>query len=138
MIIEKINATSCDCAGARKFGITFTLVLFFWGWVLLRHHNALGNNFFIAGCVIFFLALIYPVILRPLHKISLLLGICAGFLFTGVILAGVFYLVVTPIAIFAGFRGKKFMKNDFNRKSDSYWEKSAVIDVDKESYKKQY
>ena len=30
------------------------------------------------------------------------------------------------------------MKNDFNRKSDSYWEKSAVIDVDKESYKKQY
>ena len=123
---------------ARRFGITFGLGLLFWGWVLLRHNHMFGYDLIVLGCIFLFLAFVFPPVLTPLHGLFTVLGGFAGFIFTGVILTGFFYLVVTPIALIAKFFGKKFIEKDFNLKPASYWNKQGVIETSKEGYKKQY
>lgn len=138
MIIEETNTIRNDSSVARRFGITLGVVLFFWGWVFTHHGNKIGHNVFAAGYIFVLLALLVPIVLRPLHKIWSIMGVVAGFIFTGIILAGFFYLIITPISLLARLSGKKFMKRDFTKKADSYWQKKEVIDIDKDGYKKQY
>jgi len=138
MFNAKINFGASSARSARQFGITLGGVMLFWGWVLLRHNNMVGYSVIASGSIFLFFALLFPSFLAPLQGIAAVLGAFAGIFFTGVILTGFFYLVVTPIALVGRLFGKKFIQKDFKAKRPTYWNKQDVIDVDKEGYKKQY
>ena len=138
MFSAQINIGGSGIKSTRQFGITFGLVLLFWGWVLSRHNNMFGYNLTALGCIFLFLALLFPLLLAPLHTIFKVFGVFTGFIFTGVILTGFFFLVVTPIALLGRLFGKKFIQKDFNAKQPTYWKSQEVIEADKEYYKKQY
>ena len=138
MNFQAIFKNQSSVPAARKFGITFGLVLFFWGWILLRHNNMSGHGLFAAGYICLLLALVFPVILMPVHRLFMVIGTVIGFIFTGVILTGFFYLIVIPIGLIAKLLGKKFIQKEFGQKKATYWNNQEVIDIDKDSYKKQY
>jgi predicted membrane protein len=131
--------TQSSTREARRFGFIFGVAMLFWGWLFSKHHPAGAQNFFTAGYIFLLLAATVPVILKPVHKIFTIVGGAVGILFTGVILTGLFYIVVTPIAIIAKLSGKKFMNTKFKQpEKKSYWNNHEVIDVDRDSYRKQY
>ena len=138
MFSAKINISGSGVKAVRQFGVTFGLVIFFWGWVLLRHNNVLGYGAFTLGGFFLFLSWLLPHLLLPVQKIFTAFGAAAGFVFTSIVLVIFFYFVLTPIALLGKLFGKKFIQKDFNLKRSTYWDKQEAIDIDKEGYKKQY
>ena len=61
-----------------------------------------------------------------------------GFVVSHVILAAVYYLVVTPIGLVMRLFGYDSMKKTFDREAASYWVPRSVEDVDAKRHFRQY
>ncbi len=61
-----------------------------------------------------------------------------GFVVSHVILAAVYYLVVTPIGLVMRLVGYDSMKKTFDREAASYWVPRSVGDVDAKRHFRQY
>ncbi len=61
-----------------------------------------------------------------------------GFVVSHVILAAVYYLVVTPIGLVMRLVGYDSMKKTFDREAASYWVPRSVEDVDAKRHFRQY
>jgi hypothetical protein len=97
-----------------RFDLLSSFVLFFCGWVLLRQYHFRSYIFFVVGLIILMLGLVLPIALRLIYRSCLML----------ITLAVVFCLILMPVALLAKLFGKKFMKVNFSKKTDSYWEKA--------------
>ena len=105
----------------RSFGMVFTLVFLAVGiWVLSGGRSE--GWFFLAGSVILFVvALVCPSILDPLNRAWFKFGLLLGLVVNPLILGGVFFLVITPMAVFRRLWGKDSLHLKFNLCLESYW-----------------
>lgn len=89
------------------------------------------------GAVLIVLGGIAPRALRPIYQVWMRLGHLLGWINTRVILAVLFFFVVTPIGLALRLLGKKPFATGFQLKRESYW--SARPDEQKShSMKNQY
>jgi hypothetical protein len=138
MIVEEIRSIKSGKKELRQFGITIGIVLGLLGiwffWV-----GKEGKYLLIIGAILFSsLGLIFPLVLKPFQKLWMTLAILMGWLVTRVIVTVLFYLVVTPIGIFAKLCGKKFLNVKLDKSADSYWIKRTHTTPDKQAYEKQF
>ncbi len=123
----------------REFGTVLALILAILSFLHFRKGN---ENLFMwfagfSGAALIS-ALIFPVLLSPVFRIFLRVAHAIGWFNTRVILIAVYYLILTPIGLVMRFLGKDILDKNFNRPSDTYWRKRAVISADRESLEKQY
>ena len=93
----------------RDFGlITGLILVILFGLILpwLRNH-ALPSWPWILATVLWVLALIAPLILKPVYRIWMKIGEVLGWINTRIILGLVFYLLVTPMGLMMRFLAKK-------------------------------
>lgn len=123
MIKEEIRHIKSDKKELRKFGITIGAVLIIISAFLYYYEKASYPYFAGFGLLHAALGLIYPNLLKQLHKFWMSLAVVLGFIMTRVILSLLFYLVFTPIRFIASLFGKKFIELSFKTGKKSYWNK---------------
>jgi len=77
-------------------------------------------------------------LLLKIKKLWLIAGNILGWVMTRVVLATVFYLIITPISFISRLLGKDLLSLKINTKQSSYWVSKKGIRVDKNDYFNQY
>ena len=109
----------------KSFGIVFFIVFLIISLYPLINNEELRLWSLIISFVFLFLGLINSKILTPLNKLWFKFGILLGRIVSPVIMAVIFFLVVTPIGFIMRIIGKDLLNLKFN-KNQSYWiEKSG-------------
>lgn len=83
------------------------------------------------------LSALYPRALRPLYLGLTLLTFPIGFVMSPVILAALYFLVLTPVGLVLRLVGSDPMQRALDQSASTYWEEKAPV-TDSQSYFKQY
>ncbi len=108
----RVFATAC-LVFAVGFGIAF--------WVNLGTVTTLSKALFIIGPALFALGMVWPPSLKFLYVALSLLAFPIGFVVGNVLMAIVFYLLVTPIGLVFKLLGKDPMHRKLDPEAKSYW-----------------
>ena len=133
-MIEEIKNINTDKKEIRKFGFLIGGVLIaisiFMLWKALSYYQLV----FIIGAIFIILGFFIPMVLKPIYIIWMTFATILGWIMTRVILAVLFYLIVTPIGLIARIFGVKFLDLSWNDDVKSYWNKrdKTVSDIEKQ------
>jgi hypothetical protein len=123
MLKEELKHIDNSDEAVKKTGITvgivlilISLLLWYLGKTSFVYFSSIGGLFVI-------LAFIAIPILRPFHKLWMMLALAMGFVMSRVILTILYYFILTPIGLIAKLVGKKFMPVRFDKSALTYWEK---------------
>lgn len=123
MLKEEFKYIDHSDEAVKKTGITvgvililISMLLWYLGKTLFVYFSSIGGLFVI-------LAFIAIPVLRPFHKLWMMLALAMGFVMSRVILTILYYLILTPIGLIAKLVGKKFMPLGFDKSAATYWEK---------------
>ena len=133
-MIEEIKNIKTNKEEIRKFGFLIGGVLIaisiFMLWKALTYYQLV----LIIGISFILLGLIIPIILKPIYIAWMTFATILGWIMTRVILAILFYLIVTPIGLIARIFGVKFLDLSWNDNVKSYWNKrgGSISDIEKQ------
>ena len=105
----------------RSFGLVFFvvfLVISLWPLIYgdsIRIWSLIVSTFFII------LGLMNSKLLTPLNHLWIKFGMILGAIISPVVMAVVFFLVVTPISFVMNIMGKDLLKTRYDKKKESYW-----------------
>ena len=138
MIVEEIKNIKSGTRELRQFGLTMGCAAGLLGmWFLWR--GTTWSTFVLSGAgIFFFCAFVFPLILKPLHKVWMTLALLMGLVVTGLIMVVLFYFVVTPIGLAARLCGKDFLQRKFDSTAESYWIPRERGEVDRKQYENQF
>ncbi len=115
----------------RQFGwIAFVgfavLALLAWNhWLIFRHMDesaaTLAKVFISLGGVSAFFSLVFPAANRPLYVLLTLVSYPIGFVLSYVIMGGLFFGLITPVALFFRLVGRDVLGRRFEPEFESYW-----------------
>ena len=138
MLKEELKHIDSSDAAIKKTGLTVGVVLILISLLLWYLSKSSFMYFSISGGLLVILALIATSVLRPFHKIWMMLALLMGFVMSRVILTLLFYLILTPTGIIAKIFGKKFMPLGFDKKAETYWEKRESKAKQQIDYERQF
>ena len=104
----------------RSFGIVFFLVFFLIATYPLINGNEIRLWSLVVSIIFLLLGLINSKILNPFNKLWFKFGIFLGKIISPLIMAIIFFLVVTPIGLLMRLLNKDLLNLKFNNNS-SYW-----------------
>mgnify|MGYP001468438591 CR=1 FL=1 len=106
----------------RSFGIVFFIAL-----LIIAFWNFRGDFYqikifpFLLSLVFLILGIINSKFLTPLNKLWFKLGIAIGSIVAPVIMAIIFFLVVTPIGLIVKIFQKDLLRRKYEKNKNSYW-----------------
>jgi|TARA_Y100000310_G_C20519320_1_gene732857 hypothetical protein len=105
----------------RNFGLVFFAVFLFLSFWLKSNSEVM--NFWLMGISLIFLilGLTNSKILTPLNHLWFKFGIILGAVVAPIVMAAVFFLVVTPIGLFMRIMGKDLLNKKYEKKKETYW-----------------
>lgn len=138
MLIEEIKHIDSSNEAVKKTGLTVgivlilvSLLLWYLGKTSFVYFSSIGGLFII-------LSFIAIPVLRPFHKLWMMLSLLMGFVMSRVILTLLFYIVLTPVGFIAKLVGKKFMPLGFDKNATTYWEKRENAVKQQIDYERQF
>ena len=107
----------------RSFGLLFFIVFIVVGlWPTIKGEEA---NIYLILISLFFLifGLINSKILSPFNKAWIKFGEILGLIIAPIIMALVYFIILTPISLIVRMLGKDLLGLKFLKKQDTYWTK---------------
>tara|TARA_B100000700_G_scaffold117715_1_gene132451 strand:- start:5514 stop:5897 length:384 start_codon:yes stop_codon:yes gene_type:complete len=104
----------------RSFGVVFFIVFLLIGLYPLTYNGEIRIWSLFFSFIFIILGLLNSRILTPLNKIWFKFGLFLGKIISPLIMAIIFFLVVTPIGLIMRLIGKDVLNLKFNTKK-SYW-----------------
>ena len=105
----------------RSFGIVFFIVFLLIAIYPLINQGEIRIWSLIISFLFLFFGLLNSKILTPLNKLWFRFGLFLGKIISPIIMAVIFFLVVTPIGLLMRFFGKDVLNLKLNKKKSSYW-----------------
>ena len=105
----------------RSFGLLFFIFFIVFGlWPVIKGETA---NIYLILISLFFLifGLINSKILSPFNKAWIKLGEILGLIIAPIIMALVYFIILTPISLILRMFGKDLLGLKFMKKKDTYW-----------------
>jgi hypothetical protein len=123
---------------ARSFGLTFAALFAIVGlFPVLRHREPrlwlLGLAFALAA-----VAAVYPRTLEAPNRLWLAIGDRLSLVTSTILVALIYFLIVTPMGVFARLRGKDSLKIKLTPESPTYWIVRDRADLTAESLTRQF
>ena len=118
MEIRNIKATKRN---VRNFSFLISFVLILLGIYFSLKNNDFELNFLLLPVFFILSGIFFPIVIKPLYFIWMLLTIMLGFVMTKIILIVLFYLVIFPTGILAKLTGVKLLDTKFRSAKGSYW-----------------
>ena len=109
----------------RSFGIVFFLVFIIISLYPLLNAENIRIWSLIISIIFLILGLINSKLLNPLNKIWFTFGLLLGKIVSPIIMGIIFFLVVTPTALFMKLLKKDMLNLKFNKKNTYWIEKSG-------------
>jgi len=106
----------------RSFGILFFIVFLIVGLWPLKNGGDPGQLFLIISGIFLILGLLNSKILTPLNKIWVKFGELLGKIIAPLVMAIIYFIILTPISLFLRIIGKDLLNLKLN-KDNSYWKK---------------
>ena len=105
----------------RSFGLLFFIIFLILGlWPLKSGENL--NFYFIAISLIFLiLGLIKSKLLSPFNKFWIKLGVILGNIIAPIVMALVYFVILTPVSLIVRLFGKDLLALKFLKKRETYW-----------------
>ena len=116
MIVDKKNKINSD----KSFGLVFVVVFLIIALWPLLNGNEIRIWSICVSLIFLFLTIIKSTILTPLNKIWNKFGLLLGTIISPLVMAAVFFLVVTPTAYIMRLRRKDLLNKLYSNKP-SYW-----------------
>ena len=111
----------------KSFGILFFIIFLLIGLWPLLNGEELRIIYLIIGFVILFLGIINAKILTPFNKIWIKLGEILGIIIAPIVMALVYFVILTPISIIIRVFGKDLLGLKFLKEKNTYWIKRKKI-----------
>ena len=105
---------------SKNFGILFFIIFFIYGLWPLLNQDAIRVWSLVIGLIFLILALLNSKILNPLSSLWIKFGELLGKIISPLVMAFIYFLIITPIAIIIRLSRKDLLKTKFNS-SPSYW-----------------
>ena len=105
----------------RSFGLLFFIVFIALGlWPISKGENL---NIYLTLLSLFFLifGLLNSKILTPLNKIWIKFGEVLGYIIAPIVMALVYFVVLTPISLIVRALGKDLLNLKFDSNKETYW-----------------
>lgn len=138
MLKEELKHIDNSDEAVKKTGITVGIVLILISLLLWYLGRTSFIYFSIIGGLFVILAFIAIPMLRPFHKLWMMLALAMGFVMSRVILTVLYYFILTPIGLIAKLVGKKFMPVRFDKSALTYWEKRENPVIQQIDYERQF
>ena len=106
----------------RSFGILFFIVFLIVGLWPLKNGGDPNQLFLIISGIFLILGLLNSKILTPLNKIWVKFGELLGKIIAPLVMAIIYFIILTPISLFLRIIGKDLLNLKLN-KDNSYWKK---------------
>jgi len=129
----QLGVPELDRKGLREFGIVTgatvaALFGLFFPWLLNRHWPVWP---WVIAAPLWALALVQPQWLRAIYKAWMRFGLLTSRVTTQIILGIVFFVVVSPMAMWRHVRGNDSLERSFDRSRASYRVRSTKTPVDR-------
>jgi hypothetical protein len=127
-----------DLPSNRKFGFFFAAVFFISAiYFFYQDKEAVFLILGSIGLLFFIITIVKDSLLLPLNKLWMRFGIILGMIVSPIVLAIIFFIMFTPIAI--GMR--IFQRDELRLRSqntESYWKTRNQLNLDLTSFKQQF
>jgi|TARA_Y100000741_G_scaffold2201_1_gene1843 hypothetical protein len=111
----------------KSFGLLFFVVFLILGLWPLKNGESLNFYFITASVVFLILGLLNSKFLSPLNKSWIKLGEILGVIIAPIVMALVYFVILTPVSIIVRVFGKDLLGLKFLKKKDTYWIKRKKI-----------
>ena len=105
----------------RSFGILFFIVFLLIGLYPILNEGKPNIYFLLLSLPFIILGLLNSKFLTPLNKAWLKLGEILGMIIAPIIMAIVYFVILTPISLLVRILGKDLLGIKFNKKLETYW-----------------
>ena len=105
----------------RSFGVVFFIVFLLIALYPVINNEEIRAWSLIVSLIFLVLGLLNSKILNPLNQIWFKFGILLGRIISPLIMAIIFFLVVTPIGLIMRLLRKDLLNLKYNKKNKSYW-----------------
>ena len=130
-----ISNSKVKISSNRSFGLVFFLVFLIIALWPLKYEEDIRLWSLALSIIFFILGVLNSKLLTPLNKLWFKFGIFLGTIVAPIVMALVYFLVVTPTGIFMRLLGKDLLKMSKVKNKSTYWIK---CDKQKSSMKKQF
>ena len=120
-----MNKNDIKIGTNRSFGIVFFIVFIIISLYPLLHGENIKVWLLIISIIFLVLGLLNSKLLYPLNKIWFKFGLLLGKIISPIVMGIIFFLVVTPIALFMRLLKKDLLNLKFNQKNTYWIEKSG-------------
>jgi len=138
MTLKEILSLNPDKKELRKFGFRLCVALIVLGSILLWRKKGLSVYFLAAAPLTLAGAVFLPIFLKPFYKTLMALGRGISLGLTNLTLMLIFYIVFTPMGLFARLFGKDILNVKFKEKKGSFWIPRDKGEPDRNSCENQY
>ena len=105
----------------RSFGLLFFIVFLIIGLWPLKNGDNLNLYFSITSLIFLILGLLNSKLLSPLNKIWIKFGEILGKIIAPIIMALVYFVILTPVSLVVRVFGKDILGLKFINKQQTYW-----------------
>ena len=123
---------------SRSFGFAFAALFALLGLFPLLRHREPGLWWLGAAVAVGVAALFYPRILDAPNRLWLVIGERLSLVTSTILVVVIYFVVVTPMGIFARLRGKDSLKTRFAPDRTTYWIARDRADLTAESLTRQF
>ncbi len=118
-----------------KFGVVILIGFGLIGLVVFfKHKPSVAMGLWLGAALVCVLSAVLPAAVKPLYFIWMGFGMVMGAIMSRVILTIIFYLVLTPVALFFKLKGRDALNKRKHTDAATYWHEHPIID-DKDYYK---
>ena len=105
----------------KSFGLLFFVVFLIIGLWPLKNGENLNIYFITASVVFLILGLLNSKLLTPLNKSWIKLGEILGIIIAPIVMALVYFVILTPVSFIVRMFGKDLLNLKFLKEKDTYW-----------------
>ena len=113
---SKIKITS-----NRNFGLVFFIIFLIFGLWPITNGEEIRIWLILMAFIFLILGIIESKLLSPLNRLWFKFGIMLGGIVAPIVMAAIFFIIVTPIGIFMSIIGKDILNKKHDKKKKTYW-----------------
>ena len=105
----------------KSFGLLFFIVFLGFGLWPLKSGESLNLYLILISIIFLILGVINSKLLSPLNDIWLKFGEILGMIIAPIVMALVYFIILTPVSLIVRMFGKDLLGLKFYKKQDTYW-----------------
>jgi hypothetical protein len=122
----------------KKFGFVMGSAFFVIYLLIIFKHKQGSSAILAISTVFFILAIISPVMLKPVYITWMSFASISGWINSRLILLIIYYLLMTPINLLMRLFGREALEKKFDKKKESYWRKKEQNEFSLTDYERQF